>query len=217
MTTVGILGAGKVGTVLARLTIAAGYRTLISASGDPAAIELIVDVLAPGATAKTSADAAREADLVILALPLGKLGSLPMAELAGKIVIDATNYWPPTDGTIERFESNPDSSSVVAALLPDSRVVKAFNHLGYHELDEDGRPQGAPDRHAIAIAGDDAEAVRVVADLVDAVGFDPVVAGPLAAGIRLGPGGPLFGVSAPRDEVEDLLKQNVDGGNIPVT
>jgi len=216
VTTVGILGAGKVGTVLARLTIAAGYRTLISASGDPSAIELIVDVLAPGATAMTSVDVAANADLVILALPLGKYRTLPVTELAGKIVIDATNYWTPTDGHIEQFETDLDSSSVVAAFLPESRVVKAFNHLGYHELDEDGRPQGAPDRHAMAIAGDDAEAVRVVAEFVESLGFDAVIAGPLAAGIHFGPGSSLFGVSTTRNEVENLLKQNVDGGNIAV-
>ncbi|CAN5215688.1 NAD(P)-binding domain-containing protein [soil metagenome] len=205
VTTVGILGAGKVGTVLARLSIAAGYRTLISASADPSAIELIVDVLAPGATAMTSADVAADAELVILALPLGKYRTLPVAELAGKVVVDSTNYWTPTDGVIDQFENDLDSSSILAAFLPRSRVVKAFNHLGYHQLDEDGRPTGAPDRHAMAIAGDHAEALQVVSDFVDSLGFDAVVAGPLASGIHFGPGSALFGVSAPRAEVEHLL------------
>lgn len=205
MTTVGILGAGKVGTVLARLSVAADYRTLISASGDPEAIRLIIDVLTPGATAKASTDVARESDIVILAVPLGRYRALPAAELVGKVVIDAMNYWPPNDGVIAEFEAGAPSSQVVAAALPGARLVKAFSHLGYHQLDEDGRAAGAPDRHAIAIAGDDEQAVQAVAGLVDRLGFDPVVAGPLAVGIRFGPGSTLFGVSTGRAEVGRLL------------
>ena len=88
---------------------------------------------------------------------------------------------------------------------PGARLVKAFGHLGYHQLDEDTRPAGAPDRHAVAVAGDDGHAVRSVAGLVDRLGFDPVVAGPLEAGARFGPGSALFGVSVDRAQVERLL------------
>lgn len=211
MTTVGVLGAGKVGSVLARRAAAAGYRTLIAASGDPDAIRLVVEVMAPGATAVGAADVVREADLVILAIPLGRHRTLPAAQLAGKIVVDAMNYWPPTDGVLPEFEDAP-SSPLVAAALPGARLVKAFSHLDYHQLDQDARPPGASDRHAIAIAGDDEPAVRAVADLVDRLGFDPVVAGPLAAGVHLGPGHPLFGVSTDRAGVERLLPASgVDG------
>jgi predicted dinucleotide-binding enzyme len=204
VTTVGILGAGKLGTVLARLAVAAGYRTLIAASGDPAAIRLVVDVMAPGAIATSAADAAREGDLVVLAVPLGRYRTLPTTQLAGKVVVDAMNYWPPTDGVLPEFEDAP-SSPVVAAALPGARVVKALSHLDYHQLDEDARPPGAPDRHAAALAGDDEQAVQVAAELVDRMGFDPVVAGPLGAGARFGPGSRLFGVSASRADVEALL------------
>jgi predicted dinucleotide-binding enzyme len=153
-------------------------------------------------------EVAREADLVILAIPLGKYRSLPATELSGTIVVDAMNYWTPNDGYLDEFEGDVYSSAVVAAALPGARLVRAFNHLGYHQLDEDGRPPGSPDRHAIAIAGDDREAVEIVAALVDSFGFDPVDAGPLAAGIRFGSGSPLFGVSTTKDQVARLLAES---------
>jgi predicted dinucleotide-binding enzyme len=180
---VGILGAGKVGTVLARLALAAGHRVLISASGEASRIALIVDVLAPGAEAATTPQVIEAADVVILALPLGKVRTLPADALAGKLVIDAANYWEPVDGRLPEFTEAPEGTSVVvASLLPGARVVKAFSHLGYHDLDERGLPAGSPGRVALAIAGDDPADVETVAALVDELGFDPVLTGPLATG-----------------------------------
>jgi 8-hydroxy-5-deazaflavin:NADPH oxidoreductase len=186
----GIVGAGKFGTTLARAAVAAGYDVAISGSGPAADIALTVDVLAPGARAATTEEVVRHAVVIVLAVPTHRFREIPPDLFAGKILVDATNYWQPVDGDDpELTGAAGGTSTVVQERLPSARVVKSLNQLGYHQLEENLRSKGAPDRIAIAAAGDDPAAVDTVMRLVDRLGFDPVDAGPLANGLALEPDG----------------------------
>jgi len=209
--TVAVLGVGRVGTAIARTFLDAGYRVLVAASGDPEQIAPIARIVAPGARPRWADEAIAEADLVVLSIPLHRVPDLDPAPLAGKIVIDGMNYWPPVDGTILMFEDAPHgSSSVVQDLLTGARIVKTFNHTGYHDLEPDRRPPGHPERLALAVAGDDPAAVRIVTAIIDRLGYDPVPLDGLAAGIALQPGGTVFGARLTRAEIEAAIGHDRD-------
>ena len=202
----GIVGAGKVGTTIARAAMAGGYDVAISGSGPAERIELIVDVLAPGARAASTDEVVRSADLIILAIPMHRFRELPRSLFAGKILVDAMNYWEEIDGVDEELATAPCGTSVVVQdWFQSSRVVKSLNHLGYFKFEQGRRPRGAPDRLALGAAGNDPGAVAAVLQLIDRLGFDAVDAGPLDAGVALGPDGPVFGVAHTAEELSDLL------------
>lgn len=186
MTTIGLIGSGHIGSQLARLAVAHGYSVVLSNSRGPETLSDLVAELGPQARAATPAEAAAAGDLVVVTVPLAAEATLPVAELAGKIVIDTDNYYPQRDGNIPELD---DESTTVAerlqAVLPTSKVVKAFNHIGAASLTTEGQAAGTPGRRALVVAGDDAEARDRVAALIDQFGFDAVDIGTLAEGWRI--------------------------------
>jgi predicted dinucleotide-binding enzyme len=185
------------------LAVDAGYDVSISGSDDPENIALITQVLVPGAEPRWAADAIADADIVVLSIPLHRFAEFDPALVAGKLVVDTMNYWPPIDGVREMFEDHEfGSSEIVAHRLADSTIVKTLNHIGYHELEDDDRPPGSPERRALGVAGDDPAAVDVVAELIQRIGYDPVRLGSLSAGRLLEPGGPVFGLALRRTQFE---------------
>jgi 8-hydroxy-5-deazaflavin:NADPH oxidoreductase len=198
---IAVLGAGHVGPVIARVAIAAGYHVSIAASGDPEKIALITQVLTPGAEPRWAADAVKDADIVVLAIPLHKFADFDPALVAGKLVVDTMNYWPPIDGLQEMFEDRHyGSSEIVQHRLARSTVIKSFNHIGYHDLEDGRRPVSSPERLALGVAGDDAGALELVSEVIEGIGYDAVRLDSLSAGRLLEPGGPVFGASLRRPE-----------------
>jgi predicted dinucleotide-binding enzyme len=207
LTRLAVLGAGHVGPVIARLAVKAGYPVAIATSGDPDNIALITELVIPGAQPRWASDAVADADIVVLAIPLHRFGEVNPGLLSGKLVVDAMNYWPASNGVLPAFEDG-GSSEIVARRLAGSAVVKALNHIGYHELEDRARPAGAQDRRAAGVAGDDPAAVAAVAGLADGIGYDPVRLGSLRAGRVLQPGGPVFGVTLTPHEFEQAVHED---------
>lgn len=185
MTTIGLIGSGKIGSTVARLATAAGYDVVLSNSRGPETLADLVSELGPRARAATPAEAGAAGDLVVVTIPLGAYPRVPVEPLAGKVVIDTNNYYPERDGTIpELDDESTTSSELLQQHLPTSKVVKAFNNIYYLHLAVLARPAGAPDRSALVVGGDDLDAKAAVAAFFDAIGYDTVDAGPLAEGWR---------------------------------
>jgi Predicted dinucleotide-binding enzymes len=204
----GIVGAGKFGTTLARAAIAAGYEVVMSGSGAADEIALTVDVLAPGARAATTDEVVRNADIIVLAVPTHRFRELDGNLFAGKILVDAMNYWEPVDGDDAELAAAADgTSAIVQAHFPSARVVKSLNQLGYHQFEELRRPKGTSDRVAIGAAGGDRLAVREVMRLLDRLGFDAVDVGALANGRALEPDGSPIAATYSADELSKLASR----------
>ncbi len=206
--TVGILGAGKLGVVLSQLALRAGYDVYVAGSGNPAKIKLAVEVLAPGANAVYAEEAATKADIIILALPLGKYRTVPKSSLKNKLVIDAMNYWWEVDGLRDDLtDPTTSSSETVQKYLSESTVIKALNHMGYHDLLDEAKPNKSAKRKAIAIAGNQHRAMNKVEQFVTSLGFDVVIAGSLPDGIRLEPGSEVFGANVDARTLGEMIER----------
>jgi hypothetical protein len=204
MKSIGFIGAGHIGSQLARLAVKNGHNVLISNSRGPETLADLVRELGPHARAATAEEAARAGDIVVVTIPLKNLGDVPAAPLAGKVVIDTLNYYPQRDGQIADLDNERTTTSeMVQRHLPASKVVKAFNHIFAAELTTHGQPAGSPDRRALAIAGDDPAAKKEVTALLDEFGFDTVDMGPLSESWRIQRDTPGYG---PRRTAEELRK-----------
>jgi len=204
MKTIGLIGAGHIGSQIARLAVAHGYSVVISNSRGPETLAPLVAELGPNARAATPAEAGQAGDIVVVTVPLKNYRQVPVAPLAGKLVIDTTNYYPQRDGHIPELDNESTTTSeLLQAHLPASKVVKAFNHIYAAQLTTDGLPAGTKTRRALVIAGDDAAAKATVAGLLDQFGFDTVDAGPLKEGWRIQRDTPGYG---PRRTADELRK-----------
>jgi predicted dinucleotide-binding enzyme len=185
MTTIGLIGAGNIGSTIARLAVDAGYDVVVSNSRGPESLTDLVAELGDHARAATAEEAADAGDLVVVTVPLKAYRQVPVEPLRGKVVIDTDNYYPDRDGHIaELDDESTTTSELLQAHLPESRVVKAFNNIYFRSLASLARPAGAEDRSVLPIAGDDAEAKATVTGFLDDVGYDAYDVGPLAEGWR---------------------------------
>ena len=206
MTTIGFIGAGNIGQAVARLALDHGYDVVLSNSRGPETLTDVVAGLGERATADTAEGAATRGDLVVVTVPFKAHDDVPVAPLAGKIVIDTNNYYPQRDGHVADIdEGRTTSASMLQQHLPESRVVKAFNHITSAHLTEHALPAGREDRRALAVAGDDTEAKATVAALIDELGFDIVDVGLLADSWRIEPGTPGYGPRLDEAGLRDAL------------
>ena len=186
MTTFGIIGAGNIGSQLARALTARGYDVVIANSRGPETLAGLVAELGSHARAATAHEAAEAADVAVVTVPLRAYAQVPVEPLAGKIVLDTNNYYWERDGHIPEIDrGEATSSGLLQAHLPTSQVVKAFNHITSSDITTTGSPAGTPNRRALGTASDHPEAIEFVTRLYDELGFDTVSAGPLAESWRL--------------------------------
>ncbi|ONK12996.1 NAD(P)-binding domain-containing protein [Streptomyces sp. MP131-18] len=193
MRTIGNIGAGEVGSQLARAAVAHGYKAVIANSRGPETLAHLVDELGPPARAATAADAAEAGDFVIIAVPLKLVDNMPVEQLAGKIVLDTNNYMPWRDGHFAAIDSGEKTvHELRQEQLPASKVAKAFTHVQAPRLFLSASPPGTPGRYALSVSSNYPEAVELVTRLYDELGFDTVDNSPLSESWRSGPGQPAW-------------------------
>jgi 8-hydroxy-5-deazaflavin:NADPH oxidoreductase len=194
MATLGLIGSGMIGGTVARLSVAAGHEVVLSNSRGPQTLTDLAAELGPLAWPATAGQAAAAGDLVVVSIPLRAYRSVPVEPLAGKTVLDTSNYYPQRDGQIAELDSSSvTSTELLQRHLADSAVVKVFNNIFFRHLLSLSRPSGAADRTFLPIAGDDPGAKSAVTAFLDSIGYGAVDAGPLAEGWRQQPGMPAYG------------------------
>ena len=206
MTTIGIIGAGHIGSQVARKAVELGYNVVISNSRGPETLAALVAELGPKARAASAAEAAAEGDFAVVTVPFGHYRDLPAEPLAGKVVIDTNNYYWERDGRVPALDAGQATTSgLVQEHLAKSKVAKGFNHIRAKEITTDGLPSGTPGRRALATASDYPEASELVTTLYDEFGFDTVNIGPLSESWRVERDRPAYVVRQDAAELEANL------------
>ena len=206
MTTIGFIGSGNIGGTLARLFAEQGHDVVISNSRGPETLADLVSEIGDHARAATAAEAAEAGEIVVVSIPFLAVDTVPVAPLAGKVVIDTNNYYFERDGHVAEIDdASTTPSEVLQAHLPESNVVKLFNAIHSGHLASQGVPAGTAGRRALPLAGDDAAAKTVVAALTDEIGYDVVDAGPLDEGWRFDRDQPAYGPEVDAAALRQLL------------
>jgi predicted dinucleotide-binding enzyme len=214
MTTIGIIGAGHIGSQVARAAIGVGYDVVIANSRGPETLGDLVAELGPHARAATAEEAAAAADFAVVTVPLKNYEQIPVEPLAGKVVIDTNNYYFERDGHIAALDNGVDTvSGMLQRHLPTSKVAKGFNHIMATDITTDGHPAGSPERRALATASDYEEAAELVQRLYDELGFDTVNVGPLADSWRVERDQPAYVVRQNKAELLENLARAKRAGD----
>jgi predicted dinucleotide-binding enzyme len=199
---IGIIGSGHIGGTLTRRFRELGHDVTVANSRGPGSLADLAEQT--GAAPGTVAEAV-DSEVVVVAVPLRAVPDLVSPDFAGRVVVDANNYYPQRDGRIGPIDAGTASSRWVADQLAGARVVKAFNTINYRQLGGSGKASGTPGRIGLPVAADDADAKRLVAGLVDDLGFDPVDAGQLDESWRQEPDTPVYGADRDAAGVRDGL------------
>lgn len=231
MSTIGIIGSGLIGATVARLAVQGGHQVVISNSRGPETLLPLVAALGPEATAATPAEAAEAGDIVVVSVPLGALADIPTEPLAGKTVIDTSNYYWQRDGHIDDLDNRTvTTSKYLQDRVPAAHVVKGFNNINFAHLGRLARPAGDPERTSLVIAGDDQAAKKEAGDFLDSIGYGTVDAGPLSEGRRFDNGQPAYGrpyltpdanptdilhMGSGRPATDDELRQALAAADLP--
>ncbi|MDO9357085.1 MAG: NAD(P)-binding domain-containing protein [Solirubrobacteraceae bacterium] len=207
MTTIGIIGAGEVGSQIARAAISNGYEIVIANSRGPETLAALISDLGPSARAAHAKEAASDGDVVVIAVALKLVNDMPVDELAGKIVLDTNNYMAWRDGHYPMIDSGVTTvHELRQQQLPTSKIVKAFTHVQAPSLLAQGRPAGAPDRLALAVSSNHPDAVSFVTHLYDQLGFDTVDNSPLSESWRSAPNTPMWRHIVHGQTQDDLIR-----------
>lgn len=210
MTTYGIIGAGNIGSQVARALVALGEDVVIANSRGPETLAPLIAELGDRARAATAQEAAAAADVAVVSVPLRSYRDVPVAELAGKVVLDTNNYYWERDGHIPELDRGEVTvSGMLQEHLPTSKVVKAFNHIEAAGITTTDAPTGTPDRRALATASDFPEAIELVTELYDRIGFDTVSAGTIAESWRVERDRPAYGVRQNAPELRENLARGL--------